>query len=264
MPTIPRRTRFLSSILRSRRVGAVALGLALLLTAPAPELLAQKKPTSGSFAIVPITVQSVTLSGNQLLANLLVGTQAIQVPLTLTARPAADPTVCPVLDLSLGPINLTLLGLSVDTSRICLKITAQQGGGLLGNLLCQLGQNLNAGALLGDALAATGDVQTILNGLTQLLNNVFQRLTSSDAVTSATCTVLTLAIGPLNLNLLGLVVELDNCAGGPVTLAITANPAGGILGDLLCSLTDLLNNPSNTTAINTLLRNIAKAIGTLI
>ena len=123
---------------------------------------------------------------------------------------------------------------------------------------------MNAGALLGDALAATGDVQTILNGLTQLLNNVFQRLTSSDAVTSATCTVLTLAIGPLNLNLLGLVVELDNCAGGPVTLAITANPAGGILGDLLCSLTDLLNNPSNTTAINSVLRNIAKAIGRLI
>ena len=49
------------------------------------------------------------------------------------------------LNLALGPINLSLLGLNVDTSPICLDITAQQGGGLLGDLLCGVANLLNGG-----------------------------------------------------------------------------------------------------------------------
>jgi hypothetical protein len=48
----------------------------------------------------------------------------------------AAPT-CPILHLDLGPLNLDLLGLQIDLSRIVLDITAQSGpGNLLGNLLC--------------------------------------------------------------------------------------------------------------------------------
>ncbi|HKG42663.1 MAG TPA: hypothetical protein VKB10_00290 [Gaiellaceae bacterium] len=47
----------------------------------------------------------------------------------------------------------------------------------------------------------------------------------------AICTVLDLTLGPLDLNLLGLMVHLDR-----VHLLITANSEGGILGSLLCSL----------------------------
>jgi hypothetical protein len=47
----------------------------------------------------------------------------------------------------------------------------------------------------------------------------------------AVCTVLDLTVGPLDLNLLGLMVHLDK-----VHLLITADPKGGILGSLLCSL----------------------------
>jgi len=45
----------------------------------------------------------------------------------------------------------------------------------------------------------------------------------------------------------------------------TATPGGGLLGDLLCSLSDLLGarNP-NSTAILTVLRNIVRVIGGLI
>ncbi len=43
--------------------------------------------------------------------------------------------------------------------------------------------------------------------------------------------MLDLILGPLNLNLLGLVVDLNQ-----VHLTITATPGGGTLGDLFCSL----------------------------
>jgi hypothetical protein len=43
--------------------------------------------------------------------------------------------------------------------------------------------------------------------------------------------VLNLVLGPLHLDLLGLVVDLNQ-----VNLTITATPGGGALGDLFCSL----------------------------
>ncbi len=93
---------------------------------------------------------------------------------------------------------------------------------------------------------------------------MFIPLTSSEALQEATCNVLSLAIGPLDLNLLGLRVELDDCDDGPVTLDITADPAGGLLGDLLCSLADLLNGSAAQTAVLAVLHNIAALIGALL
>ena len=59
-----------------------------------------------------------------------------------------------------------------------------------------------------------------------------------------TCPVLHLVLGPLNLNLLGLTVHLNQ-----VVLDIDAVPgAGNLLGNLLCSVSNLLNGsplPSN-------------------
>lgn len=60
---------------------------------------------------------------------------------------------------------------------------------------------------------------------------------SASAVEVAqTCDVLNLVLGPLDLNLLGLEVHLDT-----VVLDIVANPAGGLLGDLLCAVANLLD-----------------------
>jgi len=58
------------------------------------------------------------------------------------------------------------------------------------------------------------------------------------AQAAAVCTVLDLTLGPLDLNLLGLMVHLGGGATGtdPLHLTITADPTGGILGSLLCSL----------------------------
>jgi hypothetical protein len=51
------------------------------------------------------------------------------------------------------------------------------------------------------------------------------------------CRVLNLMLGPLDLNLLGLVVQLyGEDRQSPVTLVITAFPGQGLLGDLFCAL----------------------------
>lgn len=56
----------------------------------------------------------------------------------------------------------------------------------------------------------------------------------------AACPILHLVLGPLNLNLLGLNVSLNQ-----VVLDITAVPgAGNLLGNLLCSVSNLLNTQS--------------------
>jgi len=62
------------------------------------------------------------------------------------------------------------------------------------------------------------------------------RRTSTQAL-AATCNILNLDLGPLDLNLLGLVVHLDE-----VVLDITAvSGTGQLLGNLLCAVAGLLD-----------------------
>ena len=71
--------------------------------------------------------------------------------------------VCRILTLTLGPLDLNLLGLRIQLNRVNLRITAIPGGGLLGDLLCGLANLLNPPALLGNNLAA------VLNSLLALV-----------------------------------------------------------------------------------------------
>ena len=71
--------------------------------------------------------------------------------------------VCSILTLTLGPLDLNLLGLRVQLNQVNLRITAIPGGGLLGNLLCGLANLLNPPALAGNNLAA------VLNALLALV-----------------------------------------------------------------------------------------------
>jgi hypothetical protein len=75
----------------------------------------------------------------------------------------------------------------------------------------------------------------------------------------AVCNVLDLTLGPLDLNLLGLEVHLNQ-----VHLVINANPAGGILGQLLCALAGGLPGlPGTLNTIIGLLNQILAALGGL-
>ncbi|HTL16137.1 MAG TPA: hypothetical protein VL793_02820, partial [Patescibacteria group bacterium] len=168
------------------------------------------------------------------------------VNLSLAANQAGAGS-CPILDLSLAPIDLDLLGLVVQTSPICLTITAYENGGLLGELLCSVANALNAGLPLSSVLGAldTTQLNALLTDLTGLLNGALSNLTQAivTAVTVVnqqhTCAILHLELGPVNLTLLGLNVVLDNCANGPVTVDITGQTGQGqLLGNLLCELLD--------------------------
>jgi hypothetical protein len=165
---------------------------------------------------------------------------------------------CPILDLTLGPINLNVLGLIVETSQICLKLTALEDGGLLGELLCAVGDLLSPGIPLNAALALPAtQLDSLLTELENLLNAALDRLVDA-VVTNITelrgrdCAILNLELGPVNLTLLGLNVRLDDCEGGPVTVDITAR-RGQLLGNLLCGL---LHGGGGLLGLDSTLQNI--------
>jgi hypothetical protein len=84
-------------------------------------------------------------------------------------------------------------------------------------------------------------------------------LSPSVVTPPATCPVLHLDLGPLSLNLLGLTVHLNQ-----VVLDINAVPgAGNLLGNLLCSVANLLNSsPLGTQQVTGLLNIIQQLLNT--
>jgi hypothetical protein len=106
-----------------------------------------------------------TPGGNQQVNNVLVR----NIPVSLEGAgnaPAAPNAVCEILDLSIGPIDLDLLGLVVHVDEINITIDAESGpGNLLGNLLCAI-VGLLDGNPLGDVL---GQIVDLLNRIIDLL-----------------------------------------------------------------------------------------------
>lgn len=101
------------------------------------------------------------------LKNRRVSRNGVRIPVTGFGEQAAgaqsSQLVCRILTLTLGPLDLNLLGLRVQLNQVNLRITAIPGGGLLGDLLCGLTNLLNPQALLGNQLAA------VLNALLALV-----------------------------------------------------------------------------------------------
>jgi len=160
---------------------------------------------------------------------------------TLANDPATPAAECAILHLELAPIDLDLLGLHVDTSAICLDVTATEGGGVLGNLLCGLADGT---ITLPLGQVPLGDLTT---GLTGLLNGALAQAPPGQGggggggaqdICDGECEILDLTLGPIDLSLLGLNVSLDNCANGPVQVCVSASRGEGLLGNLLCGLTN--------------------------
>jgi hypothetical protein len=95
----------------------------------------------------------------------------------------------------------------------------------------------------GDQVLAEGvaDV-TLVDSAGQVVGSQQQNVSIPVDTTAiaASCEILDLVLGPLDLDLLGLVVHLDR-----VHLNITAEGGpGNLLGNLLCAVANLLNGPS--------------------
>ncbi len=139
---------------------------------------------------------------------------------------------CNVLTLRLAPLDLELLGVQVTTSNISLDVYGLRGE-VLGNLFCALA---HAKVSLGHAVRAARAMNARLDGRAL---HVFssQSALANTAATPQTCQVLKLVLGPLNLNLLGLVVDLyGKTKADPVIVTINAVPSQGLLGQLLCGI----------------------------
>jgi hypothetical protein len=102
--------------------------------------------TAFTGAISDLTAR--TVGGVLTLTGTITGTglPATGVPFSTTVDSLDVNQACTILDLTLGPINLDLLGLVIDLNQVELDITAVPGAGnLLGNLLCAVAGLLDGG-----------------------------------------------------------------------------------------------------------------------
>jgi hypothetical protein len=108
----------------------------------------------------------------------------------------------------------------------------------------------------GNLVAVGTLVGTLTNTLGQVTNVVLNNVTATVTNARGSCQILSLTLGPLHLDLLGLVIDLNQ-----VNLNITAVPgAGNLLGNLLCDVANLLNQGGLLTDITNLLNQIVGAL----
>jgi hypothetical protein len=93
-------------------------------------------PAPCTLQLVGFTSQNGTVQAVLKLTNTATG-QVTQIVADLTAVTQQQGGTCTLLDLTIQPIDLDLLGLHLHTDTIHLVLTAQRGT-LLGNLLCGL------------------------------------------------------------------------------------------------------------------------------
>ncbi len=151
-------------------------------------------------------------------------------PASATA-PAASVAAAPLA--SVAPVNIpatqTALGTFAGTFTPTRFVSSSGGLSVIGTVT-------------GTLTSATGVV-------TQVSDTATATITAAQATGS--CKILDLVLGPLHLDLLGLVIDLNQ-----VHLTITAQQgAGNLLGNLLCAVANLLNG-GNTSGLATLLNRI--------
>ncbi|MCA1689280.1 MAG: hypothetical protein LC720_02190 [Actinobacteria bacterium] len=247
---MPRQLRSKWLLLLALTATAVAGGVMTAAAAPAPPPGAPAAKTAK--LAVGVEVLRFSSTGRTTTANgLLTATltdnlghvTTLKDNVALTA--ATGGSGCRVLHLFLNELTLNLLGLTAHLDKVTLDITGDARGGVLGSLFCRL-----AHARIASARAAT--IAALNTGITQHPSHALRftaYLHPARAAATApasppapapapapapgpgTCPVLDLVVGPLNLQLLGLVVDLQK-----VHLNVIATRGQGKLGDLFCTL----------------------------
>ncbi|WIN00231.1 hypothetical protein ACTOB_003925 [Actinoplanes oblitus] len=132
--------------------------------------------------------------------------------------------------------------------------TAADGGSFTGDFTparfaTQNGKLVATGVLAGTVTDASGAT----------VGTVSRTVSLPVTVAAATCQVLNLVLGPLHLDLLGLVIDLNQ-----VHLLITAVQApGNLLGNLLCAITHLLDGTPTAGGLAALLNAVLALLGRL-
>ena len=243
-----------------RKLVVVIFSVLALTVAAAPPALAQSsRSTRASHLSLTARITSFhatrkgirangTLTG-KLASGTGVSRQSAPVQFAVAAK--AKGGRCDVLTLHLATLNLELLGVQVQTSTINLDIYALHGQ-VLGNLFCALSRakvtfprNANVARALNARLhghslpvfSASQSVPASMSAAAARSMPGSEWMHASAKTAAPSCQVLRLVLGPLNLNLLGLVVDLyGKTHTSPVVVTIDAVPSEGLLGQLLCGL----------------------------
>ena len=184
--------------------------------------------------------------------RLAISKRLVQQRLRLAA--VQQETLCQILFLEIGEVDLTLAGLHVTAREfnadepIRLRLQARRSGGILGRLFCDLAEG---GGVASSKRKARGSAQTLT---TQMRGSTIMRMkaviyaprqttngaigtmssTAPNAPQAPTqvveCNVLHLILGPVHLDLLGLIADLNK-----IIVDIKAVP-GTLLGDIFCLL----------------------------
>jgi hypothetical protein len=133
---------------------------------------------AGTATITGFAVNGTDVVAVGTISGLVDGTQAVvatfTAPVAMAPASAAGPTAqvaaaaaCQILNLTLGPINLNVLGLVISIPNpVVLNITAVPGAGnLVGNLLCAVANLLNGGGALQQVADLLNQLLGILSGL---------------------------------------------------------------------------------------------------
>jgi hypothetical protein len=142
-------------------------------TAPSTLNVAGTTAAGGTFTGTLTNLQFVNQNGALNVVGNLTGTltnaagavlgNVTNLPVTLPVTAAQGGNSCQILDLTLGPLDLNLLGLVVHLDTVHLNITAHRGpGNLLGNLLCAV-------AHLLDGNSPTSGLAALLNRILSIL-----------------------------------------------------------------------------------------------
>jgi hypothetical protein len=156
-------------------------------------------------------------------------------PLTIAAATrSASATAAKVMAPAAGGVSVPVTG------------TTSKGGKFTGTF------NIQRFSVVNNQIVAVGTLTgTISNSVGNVIGTVLKTIQLIVNSRRATCDILELELGPLDLDLLGLQVHLDK-----VVLEITADPNGGLLGSLLCAVANLLNGGGLLSDIANLLNQI--------
>lgn len=197
------------------------------------------------------------------LTTALSGTFAVAAATAANAEPATPNS--PLHATSQAPARAGIAPVSVN--QVLPDGSTLAGTFNVTHFVAQNGQLIAEGVFNGTLTSAAGAVTPITNvvgtsAITSAANGAVSGATSAatgatsaaaaPAATPGTCSILNLVLGPLHLNVLGLVVDLNQ-----VNLNITAQPGNGnLLGNLLCNVAGLLDNGTGLQGVANILNNL--------
>lgn len=182
--------------------------------------------------------------------TLILALSAIMISPGVAVAQAANPTAQRSLAIPVSGTGSTQAGAATVAGTFHLQRFAAQDGKLVG-----------IGTLVAAVTDSTGTRNIVVGGVVMPVEASTVPAAGAQAVQAqAVCDILHLVLGPLHLDLLGLVIDLNQ-----VVLDITAESgAGNLLGNLLCAIVGLLD-PAPTggalQAIANLLNQILQILG---